>query len=120
MSSKRKLERGQQKLLQDKYNFPDLVIHGATCTWWGSLNQTSQLVSGMPCCPYCNGVLLQVEKPVWFKAAREYALAKKDKHYLDFITWLRGKQCISFGKKPEAAYVEIRAIYEAEMRKNEQ
>jgi hypothetical protein len=120
VSSKRKLQRNQHKLLEDKYNFPDLVIHGATCTWWGSLNQISQLASGVPCCPYCDGVLRQIEKPEWFKAAREYALAKKDKHYLDFIAWLRGKQCITFGDNPEGAYKAARAMYEAEMGENEQ
>jgi hypothetical protein len=119
VSSKRKLERSQQKVLGSKYDFPDLIIHGQTCTWWGSLNQVSQLANRLPCCPYCSGVLRQIEKAEWLKAAREYALATKDPEYLDFITWLRGKPCIPFGDNPEGAYKSARAMYEAERNERE-
>ena len=36
--------------------------YGACCTWHGSIKEVGVQESGLPCCPFCNGVLFEHEK----------------------------------------------------------
>ena len=67
------------------------VVYGARCSWWGSITDVATKPSGLPCCPHCGGVLMEVDNEgVWWTGARRY---EADGHpgYVDFLTWLRGR-----------------------------
>lgn len=68
------------------------IAFGAQCTWWDTIDKASQRGSGIPCCPYCMGVLYEVPNmEVWEQQVRSYDNTV-EYDYPAFIRWTRG-QC---------------------------
>jgi hypothetical protein len=67
------------------------VAYGAQCTWWDDIDKVGVMNGGLPCCPKCKGVLMEVESPeIWWKGVDAYE-AKGFKGYREFVEWGRGK-----------------------------
>lgn len=79
-----------------------LIVYGANCVWWDSIDKASTNSVGLPCCPHCGSVLFQIEEQDWNSGAKEYQDAGH-LGYMDFVTWLRGK-CFHSRKDAEAAF----------------
>lgn len=79
------------------------IAYGATCCWWGPIASVGKHSSGLPCCPVCHGMLLEMENEDRFiQAAKEY---EENGHprYVAFITWMKGK-CFRTMGQAEAAF----------------
>lgn len=48
------------------------IVYGARCVWWDSIANAATKPGGLPCCPHCGGVLMEVPTEA-------------------FVTWLRGR-----------------------------
>lgn len=67
-----------------------LIVYGATCVWWDSIDKAATKPgSGLPCCPHCGSVLLQVEEGSWWQGVDTHA--EKESGYREFIEWSRGR-----------------------------
>lgn len=90
------------------------LAYGATCTWFGSIHETKTIPSamgptaGIPCCPFCGGVLFEIDhEGQWWAGIDSY---EKEGHpgYRAMWEWQRGqKKCFSLRngiKELEAAY----------------
>lgn len=66
-----------------------LIVYGASCVWWDSINKAAKLENGLPCCPHCKGVLFQINEEEWEELINK--CDKKYKSYRQFIEWLKGK-----------------------------
>lgn len=81
------------------------IVYGATCFWWDSIDKAASR-NGLPCCPHCKGMLLEVpDLETWEAYARKHE-EKGNPGYLEFLRWSRGHCYPSL----EAA----RACYDAE------
>lgn len=68
------------------------IAYGARCTWWGSIHEVSTLPSGIPCCPSCRGVLMEMpDLETWERNVEKHAEKSGDREYPAFIRWLRGR-----------------------------
>jgi hypothetical protein len=78
------------------------VVYGARCTWWGLITETATR-RGLPCCPYCGGVLFeQPDEATWW-AGVDRAEAEGRTGYRALIEWARGR-CFPNFAELEAAY----------------
>jgi hypothetical protein len=82
------------------------IVHGARCTWWGSISEVGELPPtkgnpfgerqpgerGLPCCPHCRGVLMEVGSEAEWWAGVDRHEADGNPGYRAFVEWLRG-QC---------------------------
>lgn len=73
------------------------------CTWHDSVHKAGNTgpqkfiingreiqSAGLPCCPFCGSMLMQVgHKKIFFRGAEEHN--KKYPGYLDYITWNQGR-----------------------------
>lgn len=78
------------------------IPYGLVCTWWDSIDQVGSR-EGLPVCPHCRNVLLEVDSlERWMASARRY---EADGHpgYVAFLTWQRGK-CFPNFDAAKAAY----------------
>jgi hypothetical protein len=74
----------------------DVIAYGALCTWWD--DKTKVATKGplqLPCCPFCSGVLFEIEEDEWMAGARSW-LPPDDSpfagiDYPTFLVWCRGK-----------------------------
>jgi hypothetical protein len=72
------------------------VVYGMRCVWWDGIENVGTLdhkesVHGLPCCPFCRGVLMQVDNPkVWWEGVNNYEKAGHP-GYRAFMEWLKGK-----------------------------
>ncbi len=67
------------------------VVYGACCVWWDSIYKVKVNTAGLPCCPFCSSVLLEVEnEKKWYEWTDKYE-ADGHRGYRKFIEWLRGK-----------------------------
>lgn len=84
------------------------IVTGARCTWWDSIDKTSSTrVGGLPCCPFCGGVLFEVANEAeWWGQVDVYALANPG--YRELIEFLRGR-CFPDMDIARAAYGEATA-----------
>lgn len=66
------------------------IVYGARCFWWDSIANVDKLPSGLPCCPICKGVLLEMDNEThwWEQVDRQ---EEKEPGYRRFIEWLRGR-----------------------------
>lgn len=67
------------------------IALGAACTWWGPIAEVATTDTGLPCCPTCQGPLLQVpDETTWWRGVD---LHETEGHpgYRDLITWLQGR-----------------------------
>lgn len=78
-----------------------LIVFGACCVWWDSIDKVSTN-GGLPCCPFCGGVLFQINEEEWNSNVAKH---EKNNHpgYSGFISWLRGK-CFETQEEAEAAF----------------
>ncbi|MGH9249005.1 MAG: hypothetical protein ACRD0W_05755 [Acidimicrobiales bacterium] len=86
------------------------VVYGATCSWWGVIGEVASTLRGLPCCPSCSGVLLEVGSVAdWWAGVDRY---QADGHagYRAFIEWLRGR-CFR-GSRDLAAVRVAASFYE--------
>lgn len=67
------------------------VVYGARCSWWDTEDKMSSTASGLPCCPFCRGVLFEVQSETKWWAGVDAHTAKGDPEYRTFVEWLRGK-----------------------------
>ena len=72
------------------------ILHGATCTWWGSRREAAVAAwgrpnAGLPCCPQCGGELVDVRsEAIWWRHVS--ALEREGRpHFRQFVAWLRGR-----------------------------
>lgn len=68
------------------------IVWGVGCCWWDSVDKASKNISGLPCCPHCGSMLMEVPSPiVWWTNVDDYAKKANDRDYREFMKWLRGK-----------------------------
>ena len=67
------------------------IVYGARCSWWDSIDKVATTAGGLPCCPFCGGVLFEVvdEATWWGDVDRHEAGGRPG--YRGFVEWLRGK-----------------------------
>jgi hypothetical protein len=72
----------------------DIIVSGAGCTWWDSIEKTANSGpgrSGIPLCPHCRGVLFQHDnEAAYVKGISTYEAAGHP-GYGDMVMWGRGK-----------------------------
>ena len=88
------------------------IVYGANCVWWDSIDKASTIdgePGGLPCCPHCRGVLLEIKADKWEKGVRD--LAEKESGYDELIAWMRGK-CFPTYPEAMAAYEEEKGVSE--------
>lgn len=68
------------------------IVYGAQCTFWGSIEDaglTSMDGHGVPCCPFCGGMLFEVSDPAkWQASIDRHAAVEPD--YPAIMAWSRG------------------------------
>jgi hypothetical protein len=67
------------------------VVYGARCMWWDTIDKASSKPSGLPCCPHCGGVLMEMpDIEGWYIQAKKY---EDDGHpgYVERLRWSQGK-----------------------------
>jgi hypothetical protein len=79
------MEVGIQRRLMSEV----LIVYGARCVWWDSIDKASQLPNGLPCCPHCKSVLLQQMPKDWEEGMAQQEL--KEPGYTALLAWMRGK-----------------------------
>jgi len=69
------------------------IAYGAICTWWNTIDKVgTHSTSGLPCCPVCQGMLMEMEsEEIWNNGVSRYMRESGDAQYADFNKWLRGK-----------------------------
>ena len=68
------------------------IVYGANCVWWNSIYKAGiKQGSGLPCCPYCGGMLFETNSiDEYMKCVDEYERAGHP-GYRDLLLWMRGK-----------------------------
>jgi hypothetical protein len=67
--------------------------YGATCSWRGPIQSVGKLpLSGLPCCPYCSGVLFEYNSEEEWNSDVESFEADGHAGYSAFQRWLEGRQ----------------------------
>ena len=71
----------------------EVVIYGAQCSWFGKFGENSNLGGplGLPCCPHCKGVLLQMDKVEWDRDVANYTQRPGNEDYPKFLTWAKAQ-----------------------------
>lgn len=88
------LTHGRGNMDSDENTVDTRIVYGTSCTWWGSINEVA-VRNGLPCCPFCHGMLLEYPtEEDWWSAIRMHAVRVNDLGYEWFIRWLRGR-CFS-------------------------
>jgi len=74
-----------------------LVAYGARCTWWDAKPNAARLPSGLPCCPFCSGVLFECEEAAWLTIRPDFvppaAWGISAEEYPQWLAWQRGRAC---------------------------
>jgi hypothetical protein len=83
----------------------DRIAYGASCTWWGSLEDAGIGLA----CPHCHGPLIVGESLERWQQDLELQDALNP-GYKAFIDWLRGHWCYPTMLEAEAAYWTARAV----------
>lgn len=89
------------------------VAYGATCTWWGLIDETAThpplVIKGGPnlprlrCCPLCEGGLFEIEsEEIWWSEVDAHESAGNPGHRT-YVEWRRGR-CFPGNEAAEAAY----------------
>ena len=80
----------------------DRIVYGFNCVWWDGIEKVASR-GGLPCCPHCGGMLMEMPTPKqWWDGVEIY---EKNGHpgYRSFIEWLKGK-CFPNRDAAKAAY----------------
>jgi hypothetical protein len=69
-----------------------IVVYGARCVWWDTIDKVAIKANGLPCCPHCGSVLFQVDsEEAWFRNVDEHVKKSGDSTYRERLEWQRGK-----------------------------
>lgn len=73
------------------------LCYGATCTWFGSIHETKQTKEGLPCCPFCGGVLFEMaHEGEWWDGVDKYEREAPHPGYRAMWEWQRAqKKCFT-------------------------
>ena len=71
----------------------ETIVHGATCTWWDSIDKAEQQ-DGMPCCPKCRGVLYECAQAEWDEELGAHD--RENPGYKVLMLWARSRCFASF------------------------
>lgn len=94
----------------------ELLTYGARCTWFGLISETSQVpgtggggFGGLPCCPYCGGVLMQLDsEKQWWDGVDKYE-AEGHPGYRAMWEWQREqKKCFRTTNDLKQAFAEAK------------
>jgi len=74
------------------------IVFGVGCTWWDNIQKVSKYKNGqLPCCPHCNGLLLEMKnEDEWFYCIDKYEAAGNS-GYRKMVEWSRGKCFPNYG-----------------------
>lgn len=92
-----------------------LIVFGARCVWWDSIDKAGSIprpnspFGGLPCCPHCKSVLLQMDESQWWSGVERYEREQPEPGYRQMIEWQRGK-CFPSVDHVRAAYAVREAI----------
>lgn len=83
------------------------IVYGMRCAWWDGIEKVGRIETpsghGLPCCPHCRGVLMQMDSPAqWWDLVNRHEAAGHP-GYRAFIEWLKGK-CFPTVQAAKAAY----------------
>lgn len=89
------LKRDHGVTFSDTRNADPRLCYGATCTWFGSIHETKVKDGGLPCCPHCSGVLLEMQsEDEWWSGVDRYEREKPHPGYRAMFEWQRAqKKC---------------------------
>ena len=96
------------------------IAYGAMCFWWGPIQSVGTLAvpetmqingrtvktgggGGLPCCPVCRGMLLEVPDEATFIARAQKWEDDGHPGYVVFIQWSKGK-CFKSLTAAQSAY----------------
>jgi len=81
------------------------IAYGMACSWWDSISRVGVIgPRGLPCCPYCRGLLFEhPDEATHWALVTAYAEKMQEPHYVEFIKWLRGK-CFLSHDEAKAAF----------------
>lgn len=90
------LETGKETTFHDPHRGVWYSAKGECGYWtddWGSLNKTN----GIPCCPHCSMVGMQVTYYEWLEGAKKFEM---DNHprYLEYLSERKNVCCARLGK----------------------
>jgi len=89
------------------------VVYGANCVWWDTIDKVAAKESGLPCCPHCGSVLMEVPTlESWWNNVDEHE-KKGNPGYRDMMEWMRGR-CFRTMADAKTAY-ETRMAKTCEM-----
>jgi len=72
------------------------IVYGTTCTWWDGIGKAGKHPkSGLPCCPYCRGMLYEAPSMEEFMVGVEEH-EQEDPGYTQMLRWMQGKCFPSF------------------------
>ncbi len=76
-------------------------VYSASCSWNGPIAKVGSN-GGLPACPHCGSMLLEMDADEWARGVAEYAESKSDPRYPKFIEWMatRGK-CSPFRNRTD-------------------
>ncbi|WP_161884478.1 hypothetical protein [Deinococcus alpinitundrae] len=97
------------------------IVYGAGCTYWGGIYSIGRGPVGLPGCPYCGGLLYEVQtEEEYLDCIDVNSAAAGDFGYSGFIRWNKGRPCKSLHPDldGDSAFERLRAEYEAERQKN--
>lgn len=82
------------------------IVYGALCIWWDSIHKATRNAVGLPCCPHCSGVLMEVpDEKTWWDPIKEHAKKENKPEYVDLWKWMQGR-CFKTFKDAEQAYAQ--------------
>lgn len=87
------------------------MVYGSSCSWWDVVSQAASTASGLPCCPHCGGVLMEMPSiQDWWESVDLFIAQDPDQraNYKTFVGWLQGRDC--GGKKLHSRAAEFEAV----------
>ena len=79
------------------------VVYGVNCVWWDTIDKVDAKESGLPCCPHCGSVLMEVPSlENWWTSVDKH---QENGHpgYHALMEWMRGR-CYRTMGDAQAAY----------------
>jgi len=79
----------------------DRIVYGAVnCVWWDEIANAGSKPGGLPCCPHCGCVLMEMPRSQWDESVKRYEDSGHP-NYSEFVVWLKGKCFPSISKAME-------------------
>ncbi len=78
------------------------VVYGVGCVWWDSIDKAVLNGAGLPSCPHCGSLLMQVPSiEAWWRGVDKFE-AEGNKNYRVLMELLRGRCFTSMAEAREA------------------